>query len=212
MKISQVTEFLENAFVVLNQKYFGGDLPSVVITIQSSPKTYGHYTKYDAWSNKQQGYREINISAETLDRPIEKVIATLIHEMVHHYCDLMGIKDCSRGNTYHNKRFKAECEQRGLVIDYSPKIGYSITSPAPELIAFIAGMGWEGADLARRGEDSQQGPGGSGGPQGPEGPKIRKKSSTRKYQCVGCGCSVRATKEVHIACLDCSLPMLPAEQ
>lgn len=212
MKISEVTEFLEDAFSILNRRYFDGELPNVVVTIQSSPKTYGHYTKYDAWANKQQGYREINISAENLARPIENVIATLIHEMVHHYCDLNGIKDTSRGNTYHNKRFKAECEQRGLIIEYNPKIGYSVTSPSHELISFITAMGWEGADLARRGEGNQQGPGGSGGPQGPEGPKIKKKSSTRKYTCVGCGCSVRATKEVNIACLDCSLPMLPVEK
>ena len=35
-------------------------------------------------------------------------------------------------------------------------------------------------------------------------------SSTRKYICPCCGNSVRATKEVHIACLDCSVPMVLA--
>lgn len=44
MKISEATAFLENAYVVLNNKYFGGQLPPVVITVQSSPKAYGHYT------------------------------------------------------------------------------------------------------------------------------------------------------------------------
>lgn len=35
-------------------------------------------------------------------------------------------------------------------------------------------------------------------------------SSTRKYICPCCGNSVRATKEVHIACLDCGVPMVLA--
>lgn len=32
---------------------------------------------------------------------------------------------------------------------------------------------------------------------------VRKKSSTRKYICPKCGLSIRATKAVRIACIDC---------
>lgn len=35
----------------------------------------------------------------------------------------------------------------------------------------------------------------------------KKKSNVRKYQCPNCGNSVRATKEVHIGCLDCDTVM-----
>lgn len=198
MKISEVTGFLENAYNVLNNKYFGGELINVVITVQSSPRTYGHYTKYNAWTNTDNGFREINISAESLNRPVENVISTLIHEMVHHFCDQNDIQDCSRGGTYHNKKFKSECEQRGLIIDYDNKIGFSLTSPSPELIQFISDMGWEGVDLSRKGSSK------SGGTD-------KKKTSTRKYICPGCGCSVRATKTVNIACLDCKMVMVVEE-
>ena len=93
MLVSEVTAFLEQAYEVLNQHYFGGILPPVIITVQSSPKAYGHYTKFNAWTsnNSNSGFREINISAENLDRPIQCIIATLIHEMVHHFCDQQGI-------------------------------------------------------------------------------------------------------------------------
>lgn len=38
----------------------------------------------------------------------------------------------------------------------------------------------------------------------PDTPKpIKKKSSTRKYICPKCGLSIRATKVVRIACMDC---------
>ena len=36
MQISEATAFLENAYVALNKKFFGGELPPVIITIQSS--------------------------------------------------------------------------------------------------------------------------------------------------------------------------------
>lgn len=209
MRVSEITEFLENAYGVLNMTYFEGSLPPVVITVQSSPKAYGHYTTWDAWRQDEKGYREINLGAESLSRPIENTIATLIHEMVHHYCAMAGIKDTSRGGTYHNKKFKAEAEKRGLLIGYDSRIGHSPTSPSESLIAFIEGQGWTGIDLSRTGwYGSPSGAeGGSGSDPGDGAETGKKKSNVRKYLCPSCGCSVRATKEVHIGCLDCDCPM-----
>ena len=200
MQISEATAFLENAYTVLNNKYFGGELPPVVITVQSSPKAYGHYTTWDAWHDDiNKGYREINLGAETLDRPVEFTVSTLLHEMVHHYCAVNGIKDTSRGGTYHNKRFKAECEKRDLIIDYDPRIGFSPTRPSKALMDFVDGQGWQGVNLSRQGVLGLSG--GSGG-------KGRGRSNgVRKYICPECGNSVRATKAVNIGCLDCDCPM-----
>ncbi|NYB73770.1 SprT-like domain-containing protein [Sedimentibacter hydroxybenzoicus DSM 7310] len=211
MLVSEVTAFLEQAYNVLNQHYFGGILPPVIITVQSSPKTNGHYTKFDAWEQSNQGYREINISAENLNRPIQCVIATLIHEMVHHFCDQQGIKDCSRGGVYHNKKFKEQAQQRDLIIEYNPRIGFSVTSPSYALVAFIEGQGWQGIDLSRVGGHSVPG-GGSDNAGNSGGDNGKPKSSTRKYQCRVCQNSVRATKEVHIACLDCNTQMFQVEK
>lgn len=209
MKISEITEFLENAFDILNEKYFNGELPKVCITVQSGKHCYAWYTTQNMWSDSQSAYREINMSAEYLDLPIERKIASLLHEMCHHYCDLKGIKDCSRGNrgggsAYHNKRFKEQAEQRGLIIEYDKRIGYSITSPSEELIAFVNEMGWSDIDLSRKSEDLLSFGGSSG--------RTTKPSSTRKYICPCCHNSVRATKFVNIACLDCDEIMIIEEK
>lgn len=204
MKISEITEFLENAFDVLNEKYFNGELPKVCITIQSGKHCYGWYTTQNMWSDSQSAYREINISAEYLDLPIERKIATLIHEMCHHLSEIKGIKSVSRNNTYHNKKFKELAEQRGLIIEYDKRIGYSITSPSEELIAFVNEMGWSDIDLSRKSEDLLSFGGSSG--------RTTKPSSTRKYICPCCHNSVRATKFVNIACLDCDEIMIIEEK
>ena len=196
MNISEIVAFLEDAYDILNVKYFEGALPKAVITIQSSPKAYGHFTPWDAWHENENGYKEINIGAETLNREIFSVLATLVHEQVHFYCHINSIKDTSRSGNYHNKRFKVEAEKRGLIIGYDSKIGFSPTTPSPELIDFIKEQGWQGVDLARQGQLSF-----SGGNNG------RTRSNVRKYQCPECGCSVRATKEVFIGCLTCDCPM-----
>ena len=198
MKISEATAFLEQAYIVLNNKYFGGQLPPVVITVQSSPKAYGHYTTWDAWHTDTDGYREINLGAETLNREVSEVLATLIHEICHHHCAVNGIKDTSRGGTYHNKKFKEVAEGTGAVtIGYDPRIGHSPTTPTPALIAFVEEMGWKGVDLSRN---------------APERATRGRNNGVRKYVCPDCGCSVRATKAVNIGCLDCGTVMVIEEK
>ena len=44
MTISQAAAFLESAFSALNKEYFEDALPMPIITIQTSPKAYGHFT------------------------------------------------------------------------------------------------------------------------------------------------------------------------
>ena len=84
-KYSRLAGFLEKLYDKLNTDFFDGVLERPVITIQSSSRSYGHYTLYDAWSVKGEGYKEINIAAGTLNRPIEYTVCTLLHEMCHQY-------------------------------------------------------------------------------------------------------------------------------
>ncbi len=196
MTISQATKFLEDAFDILNKEYFESTLSRAALTIQTSPKAYGHFTTVEIWQGKKQAYHEINIGAEFLNRPVAETIATLVHEMVHFYCNLNAIQDTSRGGTYHNKRFKEEAEKRGLLIDYNEKIGWSITQPSKQLRSFVAAQGWRNKlNIARAGTI------------GGKEPKPKKPSSTRKYTCPCCGSSVRATKFVNILCIDCGVAM-----
>lgn len=204
--------YLNKLFDLLNQRYFENALSRPTITIQSTPRAYGHFTlREDTWISVNGCSHEINIGAGTLARPIEDVCATLLHEMVHLYCFVNGIKDTSRGCTYHNKRFKEAAETHGLTVEHHPKYGWTITAPSDDLLDFILEHGltdilitrneFRGISVAGTGPRS---PGENGALPPP------KKSSTRKYRCPCCGDSVRATKAVHIACLDCQREMLPA--
>ena len=202
---NRAAAYLNSIFDLLNAYYFEGALSRPIITIQSTPKAYGHYTLYDAWSvDGDKGMREINIGAGTLSRPIENVVATLLHEMVHYYNDKNGVKDASRGNTYHNKNFKVVAEACDLIVEHHPTYGWSITSPSDALLEFCVENNLTEIRLCRNDFDfgRQLGKGPSAG----IGTKIggsNKKSSTRKYICPCCGMSVRATRAVNIACLDC---------
>ena len=202
--------YLNKLFDLLNQHYFENELTRPTITIQSTPRAYGHFSlRPDTWISANGTSHEINIGAGTLARPIENICSTLLHEMVHYYCYLHQIKDTSRNGTYHNKRFKEIAEHCGLLIDHDPKYGWTITHPGDDLLDFILENGLTDI-LINRNEYYGICVGGTGTHSGGTAlpPPPPKKSSSRKYICPRCKNSVRATKEVHIACMDCDTPMV----
>lgn len=219
--LKNMQEVLEYGFEVLNEVYFDDTLPSVVITIMSSPRTYGHFTVGKVWKADEEHLNEINISAEHLDRPIENVMATLQHELIHFYCQINNIADTSQSGRYHNKNFKREAEARGLIISYAKYIGYSVTEPSPEFIEVLQSHGIEKPlNINRDGMMGITGTGGNGsgdddgeGGTGGKGVQTgRKKTSTRKYQCPSCGNSFRATKDLRVLCMDCNKQYVKVEK
>ena len=92
---NRVAGYLNKVFDILNAEFFECELSRPTITIQSTPKAYGHFSlREDTWVSKIGGTHEINIGAGTLSRPIEEVAATLLHEMVHYY---NYVKRCKKG-------------------------------------------------------------------------------------------------------------------
>lgn len=205
VKCSRAIGYLEKMYRQLNKDYFNGELEEPIITIMSTPRAYGHVTCGRVWKAKDREQYELNIGAGTLDRPIENVVSTLLHEMVHIFHLQNDIQDTSRGNTYHNKKFKEKAESVGLIIDHDPRIGFSVTSPSDGLILYICEQGWNDIMLNRN-EYTRIfiGVGTAAGSSGvPVQPPARKPSSTRKYICPKCKMSVRATRDVNILCGDC---------
>lgn len=49
VKTSRTAGYLEKIFRALNAKYFNGELEEPIITIQSTPRAYGHVTVAKAW-------------------------------------------------------------------------------------------------------------------------------------------------------------------
>ena len=206
---NRVAGYLNKLFDLLNEEFFESELSRPTITIQSTPRAYGHFSlRDDAWVSKLGATHEINIGAGTLARPIEDVAATLLHEMVHYYNYVNGIKDTSRGYTYHNRRFKEAAEARGLLVSHSDTYGWSHTEPGEALLDFVLSYGLTDI-LINRNESMGYCITGTGTHSG--GISVTPKtSSTRKYLCPCCGMSVRATKVVRVQCMDCDEPLVLA--
>lgn len=209
-KTSRTAGYLEKIFRALNADSFAGELEEPIITIQSTPTAYGHVTVAKTWKRKDDWRHELNIAADWLERPIEHVVATMIHEMTHLYNIQHDIQDCSRGGSYHNRKFKEEAEKHMIQVEKHEKYGWTITSPTDELLEYIMDKGWEDIDMGRGVLFGLFGGKDTGKPKkGPEGdagtPDAPKKGNSRRYQCPKCKSIVRATKDLHIICGSCKI-------
>lgn len=197
MKMSETIAALEDIFDKLNGLYFEGKLPRPVITVQTTPKAYGHCSTKKIWKAETEGMYEINLGAEFINRPKEQTCATLLHEMVHLYCNENEISETCQKGRYHNKTFKAECEARDLEVEYDRANGYSHTIPTE---AFKTKLTEAGVDLTVRFARIM--------------PKAKAKAERAKahaYVCPICGQTVRTTGDLSLICGVCEVPMERAD-
>lgn len=199
-ELTRINFELHRLFDIFNAELFNNEVQRPVIVAQTNGRdsgVMGWCTMQKVWTgteDKEQAYYEITLCAEYLYMNIEEICGTLIHEMVHLYCVQNGIKDTSRGCTYHNKRFKDEAEKRGLIISYDKRIGWSLTKLTDETKKLVTDKADATAfTMTRIGNRGKATP--------PKNPK----SSTRKYVCPECGAIIRATKEVNVICEDCQV-------
>ncbi len=212
-KMSRLTGELEHMFRLINKDFFNDELPTPVITVIPTSRAYAHYTPWGAWECKDEYKREINISSAYLDRPIENIVASLIHEMVHMYNDIvLNVQDTSNKGVYHSKVFKKEAEAHGLIVTRSEKYGWSHTEPSDRVIDYILEHD-EIRDIELCRVNSGVAPVGVGTKTGnSDGIQITPTSNShhRKYICPSCGHSCRATKQINLICGDCMIPMIEA--
>jgi hypothetical protein len=194
MKMSDVNTALETIFDKLNDLYFEGVLPRPVITVQSTPKAYGHCSTKKIWkAGDDEAAYEINLGAEFINRPIEETAATLTHEMIHLYCIVNEIADTCQNGRYHNKTFKIEAEARDLEVGYDRANGYTHTKPTETFTNKLleAGINMQ-IRFARVFE----------------APVKRARNKQHKYICPVCGQYVKSASELHIKCAVCDVDMV----
>lgn len=198
LQISAIVKKTEELFDLFNQHFYDGELarPAITVSPDGGRGAYGWCSVQEVWKTEREMYREINICAEYLDRPMTEVCATMLHEMAHLYNLLHEVEDTSNNGYYHNMKFKATAEAHGLLIEKHQKYGWTITTLTPEAEAWVKEtLGDEAINASRL-------------PEGGAGKEKGKKSKNRsiKYVCPECGAIVRSTKEVSVVCGDCDVP------
>lgn len=208
-KYSRLSGYLEKLYDKLNADFFNGELDRPVITIQSTPRVYGHYSLIPYWNVDGTAKREINIAAGTLNnRPVENVIATLLHEMCHQYNnEIANVQDSSREGTYHNKYFKQTAQAHGLKVERSEKYGWSITSPSDELLEWILNNDIQEIKLNRNEPRGLRVTGNNAAAESGTHTPTAHTCHNHRYVCPCCHNIARSGKPINLICGDCLQPM-----
>lgn len=111
-----------------------------VVTVEENPRlseksTCTGFFLAKGWKEKgsKQWIATIALTPAFLNRPILEIVSTLVHEILHAYCHLLGIKDCSLSGR-HNQLFRDLAIKIGLTCALTSKTrGWSGTSLGEEL-------------------------------------------------------------------------------
>ena len=132
ISISEIVAKTEAMFDLFNNHFYNDELtrPAITVSPDGGRGAYGWCSVYEVWQTSGAAYREINICAEYIDRPIGEVSATMLHEMAHLYNLTHEVKDVSNNGYYHNKKFKETAEAHGCTsITMPPTAGQSRRLP-----------------------------------------------------------------------------------
>jgi predicted RNA-binding Zn-ribbon protein involved in translation (DUF1610 family) len=218
LSISEIVAKTEAMFDLFNAHFYDNVLhrPAITVSPDGGRGAYGWCSVYEIWQGNDEAYREINICAEYIDRPIGEVAATMLHEMVHLHNLVNSIKDVSNNGYYHNRQYKATAEAHGLHIDQHPTYGWTITTLTEETATWLAQQpGMEDIPASRKallqikikGDEDE---GSEETTTTIKGGRQTSKNRSIKYVCPECGAIIRATKQVNVVCGDCNVPFQKA--
>jgi len=111
------------------------DVPGVVLlaapAANGMPNSLGHFAPL-RWKGPRavaDPIHEVVVIAEYLDRSVEEILSTLLHEAAHALNHQRGVHDCSRSQ-YHNKKYKETAEALGLDVKQVANYGFALTTLA----------------------------------------------------------------------------------
>lgn len=116
MKTQKFDDLCFDVWNAIEWGIFKGKLPYIQIeaTADHLPQEYSDQLTGAFLENEP--FNKLLINEEYLSkRPLDDLIITVFHELIHFYCYVHHIKDAENrsGDTYHNEAFKAAVEKFG---------------------------------------------------------------------------------------------------
>jgi len=201
-------ETLYKIFDSLNNKYFQSKLKQPIITIQTQGRyngksqILGWCSSEPIWTHKDSKQKdvkhyEINICAETLQRDMIEIAATLQHEIVHYANSSYGIDDCKKGR--HNEYFKELAERCDLKVTKQRGRGWGNTEANEAFVNFIVSLKLDQKvfDCYRELKLTK---------------KTKREKKMFKYICPSCKTEAKAKVDANIICGECNQEFVMVEE
>lgn len=107
-------ESLQLAYRHFNDVLFGGKLPDCLITLSADRRSLGHFSggRFIPLDNDKKHTDEIAMNAQHfINRPMQEVLSTLVHEQVHCWQHHFGKRPT---RCYHDRQWATKMKEVGL--------------------------------------------------------------------------------------------------
>lgn len=165
-------------------------MDGIVVNVQTSKGAFGHFSAR-RWKDGEKYVHELALNPEYFSKPLE-VVDTIIHELVHVYCDQNSIKDTSRAGYYHNKKFKEVAEKFGLKC-IPTEAGWNTTPEGNEakLEEINKALPYPvTGEMVRRGTPKKRA-------------EPKERTPKHKYTCPFCGTEITHKDIIFVSCFGC---------
>ncbi len=193
---------LTKAYNHFNKTLFDTKLPPCLITMQRNKRAYGHFSSKRYRNLNGKITDEIALNPQHFRyRPIEEVLSTMVHEMVHLWQYHFG-QPGRRG--YHNKQWAQMMERVGLIPSQTGEPGAKKTGEnmthyiSPNGVFTKACQNLVGNGFKITWADSTS---------GIEFGVEEKKETREKYTCPSCGVNAWAKYDISLICGKCEKKM-----
>ena len=124
LQISEIVRKTEEMFDLFNEHFYEGELsrPAITVSPDGGRGAYGWCSINEIWNASGEKYREINLCAEYLDRPIFELAATLLHEMAHLYNLVHGIQDVSNNGSTTTRNLRPPPRPTAYILRSTPSM------------------------------------------------------------------------------------------
>lgn len=220
---SRELDFLQSLTAYFKKELFNDDLPPFIITLEKIRGAFGYATTRAIFKDNTLAYYQvaINFLLAKKNGNLEELADTLIHELIHLYCNKNNIKDVSNNGRYHNKDFKKLAEAKGLKTTQHKIYGFNTCGLKDDLkikiideftskydndyLLSLFDIKEQSAQEQRQAQQEQEEQEGQdqeqAQQQAQQGPKSR---NLQVYVCICCGMKVRAKNNARLLCLDCN--------
>ena len=187
----------QKAYDFFNKELFGGSLPSVLVTLQRHAKAYGFFSpERFIGRDDKEAVHELALNPDHFGRTDERILSTLVHEMVHAWQQTHGTPP---RKSYHDRQWAAKMKEVGLYPSATgepggKETGQKVTHYIIEGGAFASAVArLKAAGFALRWQsraaDDQE--------------RQKKAASKTKYTCPGCELNAWAKPGASLICGEC---------
>jgi predicted SprT family Zn-dependent metalloprotease len=195
---------LEAAFNHFNKELFGHRLPSVLFTLTRKRKAHGYFWA-EQFKHRADGdsTHEISLNPDSMDRTLDAVLSTLVHEMTHLEQQEYGTPG-SKGN--HNREWVGLMERVGLIPSNTGEPGGKQTGR--QMTHYVEAGGAFEVSMHKLIADGFSLPYFTQ----PRAAAEKKKDLSKvKFTCPCCGDKAWAKHSMRLVCGECDEPMISEE-